>query len=108
MNERPIDRLRTFINYLKGKEVVYGYKDFEDSCGISSMYINNMLRGKGNIGIDVICRVHAKFPELSILWLCTGEGDMIDYRSATKKEIADALERVKSIEKTLKELMDSI
>lgn len=77
MEERAIDRLRKFIAFLKEKKMVKGEVAFESSCGLSNKYISNASKGKGTIGSDILSRISAKYPELNIKWICSGEGDMI-------------------------------
>lgn len=63
------DRLLEFLKYLN-----IGQNKFEAFVGISNGYINN---NKGSIGTAIITKIAAKFPELNITWLQTGEGEML-------------------------------
>lgn len=47
---------------------------FESVCGLSKRYVSNL---KGVPGQRVIKKISLNFPELSISWLISGEGEMI-------------------------------
>lgn len=47
---------------------------FESTCGLSKRYVSNL---KGIPGQRVIKKISLNFPELSIPWLISGEGEMI-------------------------------
>ena len=50
---------------------------FEAYVGISNGYLSNMKKKEGAISSDVMLKVLAKFPDLNLDWLITGEGDML-------------------------------
>ena len=63
------DRTLSFIAY-KGLSV----KKFEEMCGLSNGYVNSMRSGYGS---GKLAGVLATFPELSMNWLVSGEGEML-------------------------------
>lgn len=67
--ETPKERIKQFMAHLK-----MGQKAFEDRCGLSNGYINNI---KENIGAGKLSQVTKAFPELNTEWLLTGKGDML-------------------------------
>lgn len=69
---RLIDRLYQFIEH-KGLSAYA----FERSCEFSNGYLNKQLKGGGSVGSDILERIHQVYPELSLIWLITGKGDMI-------------------------------
>jgi hypothetical protein len=69
---RIIDRLIKFLNYKKINPSI-----FERSCGIANGYLKKQQKGKGSIGSEILERIHKKYVDLSLVWLITGEGDMI-------------------------------
>lgn len=77
MEERTIDRLLRFIDYLKKMKEVNSIKAFEDECGLSNGYIANSKKSNGSIGSDMLARMVNRFPKLNLLWLCTGRGEML-------------------------------
>ena len=54
-----------------------GMNKFEAYVGISNGYLSNMKKKEGAISSDVMLKVLAKFPDLNLDWLITGEGDML-------------------------------
>lgn len=63
------DRLNQFIAYL-GVPTSH----FEKRIGAANGYINSMKRG---INVDKLERILTEYPELSRVWLLTGEGEML-------------------------------
>lgn len=64
------DRVLLYINHLG-----IGVAQFERNCGLSNGYLNNLKRNLGSSKIEDILRA---YPELSRVWLQTGEGSMIE------------------------------
>ena len=58
-----------FLDYLG-----IGQTAFEEKVGISRSYISH---NKGSIGSTITTKIAAKYPELNINWLATGEGKML-------------------------------
>lgn len=57
---------------------------FADSCGIPRPNLSQLLSGRNKKVSDVvIAQIHNTYPELSVLWLLFGEGQMIN---ETKKD----------------------
>ena len=77
MEERAIDRLIKFIDYLKERKETKSLKSFEETCGLSNGYLANSKKSNGSIGSDMLARIISKFPQLNLAWLCTGNGNMI-------------------------------
>lgn len=68
---RLIERLAKFLH----ANGVTNYA-FEHSCGLSNGYLAKQLRGRGSVGSDIIEKIKYIYPELSIVWLFTGKGQM--------------------------------
>lgn len=62
------ERLRIYIDY-KGISKYRFYKE----AGLS----NGFLDKEGNIGSDKCEKIYYLYPDLNLIWLITGEGDMI-------------------------------
>ena len=73
MNESNVaDRLKTFIEK-KGLT----YSQFADTCGIPRPSLSQLLTGRNKKINDIMVgQIHNMFPELSIVWLLFGEGNM--------------------------------
>jgi len=69
---RVVDRL---ISYLQFRRIVP--YSFERNCKLANGFLKKQEKGKGRIGSDVIEIIHANYPDLNIMWLVTGEGEML-------------------------------
>lgn len=61
---------------------------FERACGIANGYLKKQYNGKGAMGSEILEKIHHYYPDLNVLWLLTGEGEMIirDTNIALKEE----------------------
>lgn len=69
---RIIDRL---TKYLRQKAIT-AYS-FERKCQIANGYLKKQVRGKGSIGSEILARIYQHYPDLNLLWLISGEGEML-------------------------------
>ena len=66
-------RLKEFLDYTGLQST-----QFADTCGIPRPSFSQLLRGRNKkVSDEVITKIHESFPQLSILWLMFGEGDMV-------------------------------
>jgi len=72
MNEKITvkERLISFISY---KNI--GQNRFEKESGISNGYISHL---KSSIGSDVLTKIASTYNDLNIVWLLTGNGEMLN------------------------------
>lgn len=76
--DTPILRLREFVRWAQSQGLCKSEYDFERICSLSPKYIsNNASSGKGNIGTEMLGRAVKAFPQLNLVWICTGEGPML-------------------------------
>ena len=75
------ERLRKFIDY-KG---ISRYKFYKD-LGLS----NGFLDKEGNIGSDKCEKIIYQYPDLNIIWLITGEGEML-YNSTKNHNVNQSI-----------------
>ncbi len=73
----PIDRLLKFLLLQK----ISAYS-FERTCGVANGYLKKQERGKGSIGSEILDRIHVNYPSLNLVWLITGQGEMLDAEAA--------------------------
>lgn len=67
-------RLKEFLDYTGMQST-----QFADSCGIPRPSFSQLLRGRNKkVSDEVITKIHESFPQLSILWLMFGEGNMVN------------------------------
>lgn len=69
---RPVDRIFEYIAH-KG---ITPY-EFEKKAGIANAYLRRQQSGSGVIGSELLVRILNVYPELSIIWVLTGVGNMI-------------------------------
>lgn len=66
-------RLKHFMEF-KGIAIT----QFADRCGIPRPSLSQLLSGRNKKLSDLVVKqIHDQFPELSVLWLMFGEGDML-------------------------------
>lgn len=79
---KTIDRLMQFIKY-----VGLSARQFDLSIGASNGYTLRMKKNNASIGSDVIENILRVYPQLNVVWLITGEGEML--KKPEKDEILD-------------------
>lgn len=65
-------RLKFFVNSLHVSDTAFGV-----DIGTSQSAISQILAGKRPLSRGMIARIKARHPKLNVVWLMTGEGDMI-------------------------------
>lgn len=50
---------------------------FEKKIKLSNGYFSKQLKHLGSVGSDILMKIHLAYPELDILWILTGEGQML-------------------------------
>lgn len=72
IEDNVASRLKTFIES-KGLT----YSQFADSCGIPRPSLSQLLTGRNKkINDNMVRQIHTVFPDLSVVWLLFGEGNM--------------------------------
>lgn len=68
-----VNRLKEFINYLS-----IPVTQFADNCSIPRPTLSQLLNGRNKkVSDELIGKIHDAYPNLSVLWLMFGEGDML-------------------------------
>ena len=68
-----VSRIEMFMEY-KG----VSRSQFADTCGIPRPNLTQLLNGHNKkVSDDLLKRIHSSYPELSMMWLVFGEGDML-------------------------------
>lgn len=70
---KTIDRLMQFI-----KQAGLSARQFDLSIGASNGYTLRMKKNNASIGSDVIENIIRTYPQLNLVWLITGEGEMLN------------------------------
>ncbi len=69
---KTIDRLMQFIKYAG-----LSARQFDLSIGASNGYALRMQKNNASIGSDVIETILKAYPQLNVVWLLTGKGQML-------------------------------
>lgn len=68
-----VSRLKKYMDF---KQIAIS--QFADTCSIPRPTISQILNGRNKkISDELIGKIHTAFPDLSVLWLMFGEGDML-------------------------------
>lgn len=109
INQTPIQRLRSFIKWAQMNGLCTSESDFERMCGLSQKYIaNSSNASKGNIGTEILGRIVRKFPQLNLVWICTGDGPMINldapFNADYKQAYEGAMMQVEALNRIIQQL----
>ena len=69
---KPIERIALFIHFKK-----ISPHAFEQKIDLSNGYFSKQLKHLGSVGSDILIKIYQAYPELDILWILTGEGQML-------------------------------
>lgn len=68
-----VSRLKKYMDF---KQIAIS--QFADTCSIPRPTISQILNGRNKkISDELIGKIHTAFPDLSVVWLMFGEGDML-------------------------------
>jgi len=82
---KAIDRLILFI-----KETGLSARQFDISIGTANGYTLRMHKNNASVGSDVIERIVSTYPQINLVWLITGQGDMfLDRKSKQQQQEAN-------------------
>lgn len=84
-----IERFVRFHKHLQLTEMYPGRNALEVKLGVSKGYITKTFTNKSAMGSDLLERIMRLFPQLNIVWLLTGEGDMILEEDDSKYQVKD-------------------
>lgn len=90
---KTIDRLMLFI-----KEAGMSARQFDLSIGASNGYTLRMSKNRASVGSDVIEKILRTYPDLNVVWLLTGEGQMLKSQEAEEILDFENLPREKQLE----------
>lgn len=68
-----VSRLKTYI-----ESIAMPVTQFADACAIPRPTFSQLLSGRNKkVSNELITKIHEAFPELNVLWLMFGQGDML-------------------------------
>jgi hypothetical protein len=104
---RVTDRLH---EYLASKNI--SPYVFEKTCGIANGYLNKQSKSKGTIGSEIVEKIKAKYKDLNVTWLLTGEGQMLITHFYVPSDHVSALAENEAVyetqQNTIKDLREKI
>ena len=77
--------IERIVIFIKHKNL--SMRAFDMSIGVGNGYTSKQAKTKASVGSDVLERIIEEYPELSPLWLLTGQGSMI----IDPKAVSDAI-----------------
>ncbi|MBL7734127.1 MAG: hypothetical protein JNL51_01615 [Chitinophagaceae bacterium] len=81
----------------------------EHSCNIANGYLKKQWKGKGTLGTEILEKIVHQYVDLSLLWLITGEGNMLVYeRPSSNLELQDEEKSYLSADTVIRSLNDKI
>ena len=69
---KPIERIAVYIQFKK-----ISPHAFEKKIELSNGYFSKQLKHLGSVGSDILIRIHLTYSDINILWILTGEGQML-------------------------------
>jgi hypothetical protein len=64
---------------------------FEQKIDLSNGYFSKQLKNLGSVGSDILIKIYLAYPELDILWILTGEGQMLKLAEQESQQIDDII-----------------
>lgn len=83
---KPIERIAIFIHFKK-----ISPHAFEQKINLSNGYFSKQLKHLGSVGSDILIKIYLSYPELDILWILTGEGQMLKEAVQQSQQIDDII-----------------
>ena len=83
---KPIERIAIFIHFKK-----ISPHAFEQKIDLSNGYFSKQLKNLGSVGSDILIKIYLAYPELDILWILTGEGQMLKLAEQESQQIDDII-----------------
>ena len=83
---KPIERIAIFSHFKK-----ISPHAFEQKIDLSNGYFSKQLKHLGSVGSDILIRIHHTYSELDILWVLTGEGQMLKEEMLHSQQIDNSI-----------------
>jgi hypothetical protein len=98
---KPIERIAMYLNF---KSI--SPHSFERNINLSNGYYSKQLKNLGSVGSDILIKIYNHFPDLNILWILTGEGQMIleNQSDFSESQVDEYVVRYETENKKLKSL----
>jgi hypothetical protein len=102
---KPIERIAMYLQFR-----AITPHSFERKIHLSNGYFSKQIKHLGSVGSDILVKIHDSYPELNMLWVLTGEGQMIleDIESQQVSKVNDFSSRYESENRKLKSLESDV
>ena len=79
---KPIERIAIYIHFKK-----ISPHAFEKKFELSNGYYSKQLKHLGSVGSDILIKIHLAYTDIDILWILTGEGQMLKEGTIPSQEL---------------------
>ena len=69
---KPIERIAMYLQFR-----AITPHSFERKIHLSNGYFSKQIKNLGSVGSDILVKIYNSYPDLNMLWVLTGEGQMI-------------------------------
>src|SRR5690606_5115474 len=83
---KTIDRILQLVNQLD-----LSARQFDLSIGTGNGYLLRMHKNSASVGRDVIEQIKKVYPQVNLVWLLTGQGDMFVKEETSKARSAEEI-----------------
>lgn len=79
---KPIERIAMYLQF---KSITP--HSFERKIHLSNGYFSKQIKNLGSVGSEILVKIHENYPDLNMLWVITGEGQMINENVEPQQEL---------------------
>jgi hypothetical protein len=83
---KSIERIAIYIHFKK-----ISPHAFEKKIELSNGYFSKQLKHLGSVGSDILIRIHHTYTDLDILWVLTGEGQMLKEEMLHSQQVDNSI-----------------
>lgn len=71
------ERVKIVLDFLKKSKKIRNHQQFIEEIGSNKSIISRIINKKLKVSNNLFYKIKEKYPELSLNWLLTGEGEML-------------------------------
>lgn len=102
---KPIERIAMYLQFR-----AITPHSFERKIHLSNGYFSKQIKNLGSVGSDILVKIYNSYPDLNMLWVLTGEGQMIldDREAQPDSKLGEFSNRYESENRKLKSLASDL
>ena len=102
---KPIERIAMYLQFR-----AITPHSFERKIHLSNGYFSKQIKNLGSVGSDILVKIYNSYPDLNMLWVLTGEGQMIldDREAQPDSKLGEFNNRYESENRKLKSLASDV